>query len=411
MKNIIIAQILIFVILLAGCDKSADDTERKINITKSTEELIKSDNEFGMILFKKIADEIPDNKNIVVSPVSAALALAMTYNGANGATKDSMEIALMKSGMETSEINQSYKDLMEGLKSIDQKVTLDIANSIWYRTGFEVLPDFIQTNINYYNAEVRSLDFANPQSLETINNWVAENTNDKITEIINQIPADAVMYLINAIYFYGTWKYEFDDTKTAEKDFYLSDQNTVKVDMMMQDAELNYMHNDDFSAVELPYGSEHYSMVVLLPNGQKNTGDIIEQLNPGNWNSWIESMAGHEIVLSLPKFKFEFEDSLNNVLSKMGMGIAFSHDFADFSKINPLGNLYISMVKQKAYIDVNEKGTEAAAVTVVEINYTSASVDDKIYFTVNKPFLFVIMEKSSKSIIFIGRVMEPKYES
>ncbi len=181
--------------------------------------------------------------------------------------------------------------------------------------------------------------------------------------------------------------------------------------MMMQDAELNYMSNNDFSAVELPYGSEHYSMVVLLPSQTNTTEEIISQLNPDNWKVWNESFTKKEVVVSLPKFKFEFEDSLNNVLSAMGMGIAFSPVEADFTKINPQGNLYISMVKQKAYVDVNEKGTEAAAVTVVEISYTSAGGDGKIYFTANKPFIFVIMEKESKSIIFIGRVALPSYDN
>ncbi len=407
--GLIISTILI--VSFSGCEKTADQVDRKINITKSTEELISSDNAFGMELFKKVIAGLPEDENIMISPVSAALALAMTYNGANGATKDSMETALMKTGMATADINQSYKDLMAGLKSIDPKVTFNIANSIWYRQNFDVLPEFIQTNQNYFNAEVQGLDFTNPQSLETINNWVAEKTNDKITEILNNIPASAIMYLINAVYFYGSWKFEFDASKTTEKDFYIPNQNSIKVDMMMQDAELNYMSNNDFSAVELPYGSEHYSMVVLLPSQTNTTEEIISQLNPDNWKVWNESFTKKEVVVSLPKFKFEFEDSLNNVLSAMGMGIAFSPVEADFTKINPQGNLYISMVKQKAYVDVNEKGTEAAAVTVVEISYTSAGGDGKIYFTANKPFIFVIMEKESKSIIFIGRVALPSYDN
>jgi serpin B len=236
---------------------------------------------------------------------------------------------------------------------------------------------------------------------------VSDKTNEKIPDIIESISPSAVMYLINAIYFYGTWKYEFDENDTEEKDFYLENGTSIKVAMMAQEADLNYTNNDLFSAVELPYGSEHYSMMVLLPEGQNKVKDVIDQLSPENWELWIENLAEQEVVVNLPKFKFMFEDSLNNELIDMGMGEAFS-PIADFTKINSNGNLYISMVKQKAYIDVNEKGTEAAAVTVVEIELTSVGPDKK-YFIVNKPFVFVIKEHDTNAIIFLGKVMDPVY--
>jgi len=413
MQNKIIPITVILFVLNIGCEKTGIDDNKDLVITKNTEQLVESDNEFGIELFKKVVNGYPADKNVFISPVSAALALAMTYNGANGTTKEAMELTLKKEGMEISEINQSYKDLIEGLQSVDPKVTLDIANSIWYRNGFNVLQDFIQTNSNYFNAQVQPLDFNSPEALETINGWVSDKTNDKITEILNKIPADAMMYLINAVYFYGTWKFEFDESKTAERDFYSDlyqeDQIPVKVDMMMLEAEINYLQHDDFSAVELPYGNNHYSMIIMLPDNNKSVSEVIDQLSPDNWNNWIESFTEKEVVVSLPKFKFEFEEELNDELTDMGMGVAFSEYEADFTKINPAGNLYISMVKQKAYVDVNEKGTEAAAVTVVEISLTSVGEDGKTHFYVDRPFLFVIMEKQSKSIVFIGKVALPEY--
>lgn len=172
---------------------------------------------------------------------------------------------------------------------------------------------------------------------------------------------------------------------------------------------INYLHQEVFDAIELLYGNEHYSMIVMLPGQDRSTSDMINQLNTDNWNTWIESFTEHNVIVRLPKFRFEFEDTLNDELKETGMGIAFSPFEADFTKINPGGNLYIPMVKQKAYVDVNEKGTEAAAVTVVQIDLTSVGEDNKIHFYVDKPFLFVIMEKQSKSIIFIGRVAKPEY--
>ncbi|MBN2612526.1 MAG: serpin family protein [Bacteroidales bacterium] len=409
MKNNIIIIAILMLVFAYACEKTEDAPVQEIKLTKSTRDLIKADNEFGLELFTNVVNSFPEDENVFISPVSAALALAMTYNGAAGTTKEAMEAALKKSGMETAAINQSYQDLMDGLKSIDPKVTLDIANSIWYRQGFYVTPGFLETNQDYYDAEVRPLDFGNPSAIETINNWVSDKTNDKINEIIKVIPPYAIMYLINAVYFYGTWKYEFKAEDTSEEDFYVSGNQSVRVDMMKLEAGINYMYNDTFSAIELPYGNGHYSMIVMLPGNQHTTTDIIARLTTDNWATWMGSFSQREIVVNLPKFKFEFEDSLNNALKNMGMSVAFSPSEADFTNINPEGNLYISMVKQKAYIDVNEKGTEAAAVTVVEVGYTSAG-DGKTHFVVNKPFLFAIVEKDTGSIIFIGRVAQPEYE-
>jgi serine protease inhibitor len=171
-----------------------------------------------------------------------------------------------------------------------------------------------------------------------------------------------------------------------------------------------YLQQEIVDAIELPFGNGHYAMIVMLPDRNYTTSDIIEQLTTENWSHWIESFTEEVVVVNLPRFKFEFGEKLNDELTDMGMGVAFSPDQADFTKISPDGNLYISMVRQKAYVDVNEKGTEAAAITVVEILLTSAGPDGKIHFTANRPFLFAIMEKESKSIIFIGKVALPEYD-
>jgi serine protease inhibitor len=408
MKTIIKIIVSVAAILtVTACEKDPGNAgDNKIPVDKSTEELIKSDNVFGIDLFKRILDYQDPDSNVMISPISAALALAMTYNGADGDTKTAMELSLRKEGFTTEEINKMYKDLIAALVSVDPDVTLNIANSIWYRNTFSVEQDFIATNQEFYDAEVQDLDFGDPSARDIINGWVEEKTNDKIRDIIKEISPATVMFLINAIYFNGTWTYEFDKDYTSDNDFYLSGGGVIQVPTMHLTADIMYADNNMFSAVELFYGDGNYSMVILLPDNGKTVSDIVNELTVDTWDEWTTGFSEAKVSVGLPKFKFEFGDSLNKVLSDMGMGVAFDPDEADFSKINPEQQIFISMVKQQAYIDVNEEGTEAAAATVVEMEL-NAMPDDLIYFTVNRPFLFVIKEKDTNSIIFIGRVMEP----
>jgi serpin B len=403
------------VILLLGysCEKTKveESGPKEINLTQKGKILVDSDNLFGINLFKEVLKAEEPEENVMISPLSVSLALAMTYNGADGDTKEAMEKTLELSGLTVDEINENYKMLIDALASVDPKVLMSIANSIWYKHTFEVEQDFINVNQNYFYAEVSPLDFYDPDAVTTINNWVADKTNDKITEILDKIPRDAVMYLINAIYFKGIWKYEFDESDTEEKPFYLSDGTTKDVPMMVQEASFNYLSNDIIQAVEMQYGAGNYSMIILLPQSNKTLDDIIDRLSNENWNRWLsEFYEAEKVQIHLPRFKFEFEDSLNNELINMGMGIAFDQFNADFSKINPNGGLFISRVIHKTFIEVNEEGTEAAAVTLVEICREISGIETDIHFYVNQPFIFAIKEKYTNAIIFMGKVMEPEYE-
>jgi serpin B len=301
---------------------------------------------------------------------------------------------------------------MDQLVRLDPKVILNIANSIWYKLNFPVQNEFINLNSQYYYAEVNELDFSLPEAKDIINGWVDEKTEGLIPEIIDNISPDVVMYLINAIYFKGVWKYEFDPEKTSERDFYLEDGRNMKVDMMEMEEEVLYTSNDIFQAVSLPYGDGQFNMFIMLPAAQKTTADIVAELNNDNWDSWIGSLQTEQVVVKLPKFKFDFFRLLNDDLTDMGMGIAFDPDNADFSGINPERDLYISRVLHKTFIDVNEEGTEAAAVTAVEISETSYNPNEPVirYFVADHPFLFAIRENSSGTILFMGRVGQPKYE-
>jgi serine protease inhibitor len=413
MKRIaLISIILAFILSGQSCNQFSDNQEPKtMDLTKKSLELIGSDNEFGLDFFQKVLAG-DDSENIMVSPLSVALALGMTYNGSDGTTKEAMKETLKLGGLTDEEINKSYKSIIDQLVRLDPKVILSIANSIWYKLNFPVENEFIELNSQYYYAEVNELDFEQPDAKDIINGWVDEKTKGLIPEIIDYIPANAVMYLINAIYFKGVWQYEFDPEKTSQKDFYTENGATEQVDMMEMEEDILYTSNDIFDAVSLPYGDGQFNMFIMLPKWQKTTADIVAELNNDNWNTWINSLETEQVVVKLPKFKFSFFRLLNDDLTDMGMGIAFDPDNADFSGINPERDLYISRVLHKTFIDCNEEGTEAAAVTAVEISETSYNPNEPVikYFVADHPFLFAIRENSSGTILFMGRVNNPQYE-
>jgi serine protease inhibitor len=400
------------IILFFSCERLPDEqVPDKMNLTKKSLELIESDNEFGLDFFQKVITN-DTSDNIMVSPLSVALALGMTYNGAADSTKEAMKETLKLSGLTDEEINVAYKSIVDQLLKLDPKVMLSIANSIWYRQDFTVLPEFIETNRQYYDAEVNEIDFNLPGAKDIINGWVDEKTKGLIPEIIDYIPDLAVMYLINAIYFKGLWKYEFDPEATGKQPFYLNNGSTALVDMMEMESDVLYLSNSLFSAVNLPYGDGAFSMTILLPQSPYTPCDIVEELTNENWNTWMNSFGKQHVVVRLPRFKFEFFRLLNQDLTEMGMGIAFDQNRADFAGINPDKQLFISRVLHKTFIEVNEEGTEAAAVTAVEISLTSADPDlpTAIFFVVDKPFLFAIRENSSGTILFMGKVNRPEYQ-
>jgi serpin B len=382
-----------------------------MDLTKKSLELIESDNNFGLDFFREVASA-NTTENLMVSPLSVALALGMTYNGAGGTTRDAMKEALQLGNMTDDEINASYKSIIDQLLKLDPKVILNIANSIWYKLNFPVQNDFIQLNKEYYYAEVNELDFYAPDASDIINGWVNKETKGLIPSIIDNIPSDAVMYLINAIYFKGVWMYEFDPEDTRERDFFSENGSTQKVEMMQLEGDIMCTANDLFDAISLPYGEGQFNMFIMLPKQGKKTGDIVAALDNTNWNTWLGSLVKQNVVVKLPKFKFEFFRLLNDDLINMGMGIAFNKDSADFSGINPDRQLFISRVLHKTFIEVNEEGTEAAAVTAVEISETSYNPNEPkvIYFTADHPFLFAIRENSSGTILFMGRVNLPEFE-
>ena len=410
--KILFLPVLIVIFLFGSCQKTENGQDEIPNLPEKSAQLINADNAFGLDLFGRVANQAEKNENTTVSPLSVSLALAMTYNGAQGETKTEMEKAMKLAGLTFEQINNSHKALVAALQSSDPDVVLEIANAIYYHQGFTVLPDFISTNRNFYTAEVNALNFGNTtEALNTINGWVAQKTHDKIPTIIDTIDPDLRMILLNAIYFNGIWKNKFGERDTHNYPFYFADGTQKDIPTMKLETSLEYTSNELFSAVTLPYGNGQFQMTVLLPNEGKTTKNVISQLNTENWQKWTKSFkTENSVVVNMPRFKFSWKLKLNDILQSMGMKQAFVSNAANFSGITGEKDLYIGYVIHKTYIDVNETGTEAAAVTAVGMFTTGYGEPDlKKYFTVNRPFLFAITEKTTGSILFIGEVTNPEY--
>ena len=394
----------------AGPDDLAEWKEKynsEGNTLFSPAKMTNSVNHFSMEFFATAHEEWKADENIVLSPLSLNMALAMVWNGAKGDTRQGIQQAMGMPDYAQEEVNNYFLDLREKLTTADADVTLALANSIWYDNGFPVKPGFITVNQDYYHAEVKEIDFRSPEAPGQINKWCSDNTNGLIQEMIKEIPPDAVMYLINALYFKGLWADScgFDPERTHPGYFRKETGESVSVDMMMQDRrDIDYYSDDYLQMVTLPYGNGAYSMVFALPKA--DFGDMLLQLKQsGYWQHCLSSLTPQEVKLFIPKFKVEYEPKphLNNVLTKLGMGKAFTYA-ADFSGISDI-SVFISQVMQKTYIEVDEKGTEAAAVTIIEMDRTS--VPSTPVFRADRPFLFVIQENTTGTMLFMGKIGNP----
>ena len=391
----------------SGIQDDADSEKSDLNLSVNEVKLISASNEFGFDLLKNInTNEI--GKDLFISPISVSMALGMTYNGADGETKDAMRTALHLGDLTDDEINRSYESLISLLLSLDPEVAVALANSIWYRDNVEFEQTFLDIARQYFDAEVRGLDFSAENAADIINSWIEDKTNGLIKETLNPpLPRDAVMYLINAIYFKGTWTIQFDEDKTRDMTFYSSGETLSTVKMMSLREEFPYYENDELQMVDLPYGNGDFSMTIVLPNKEKNIDALISEMSNDLWNSLTSNLSPDTGDIFLPRFKLEYKTELKKPLTEMGMGIAFS-EWANFSKMRSQNDIFISKVIHKSFVEVNEEGTEAAAVTVVEIGFTSIGPNQGFSILINRPFLFVIRENRSGAIMFIGKIENPK---
>ncbi len=406
MKKFTITILLMtFTILsIAGCTGVINSNQAYIyNREKTDLGFLAGNKRFAFDIFRAINAEEKE-QSVFISPFSISTALSMTYQGARGTTKDAMAEALGYKDIDINSLNESYKNLLTYLSKDDSKLQLNINNSIWIREGNEVEKDFLSVNRDVFNSYIAELDFGNENSVKEINKWIDDSTKGKIREMVDYpVPDNILMYLVNAIYFKGDWTNRFDTNKTFSTQFMQADGRKQQVDMMSQAGKYDYSLGNDFEVVRLPYGDGKTAMYCILPKEGMEINDFIASMSSEKWDEIKNSISTRDDVLvQIPRFKLQYgKTELKNSLSKLGMGEAFS-DYADFSGIRE--NVAISSVLHKAIIEVNEEGSEAAAATVVEVRATSA-MPNPIAFIADRPFLFIIANDESDTILFMGKLL------
>ncbi|MFO7952990.1 MAG: serpin family protein [Bacillota bacterium] len=408
LAGILLAFFLATVIFSGGCDMFKTEKTLAAPAEEVDHRLSSANNRLGFDIFHQLKKEEAE-ENLFISPASILAALVMTYNGAEGETREAMEETLHFKDMSREEVNKAFADLLSILRNPDPKVEMTIANSLWAREGIDFKAAFLQRNEEYFDAEVAELNFTGPEAVNIINSWVDENTGGKIEDIIEPpINPLTVLFLINAIYFNGEWTEQFDPELTEEIPFNLPDGSEKEHPVMFQNSEFSYLETDLFQAVRLPYGDEgRIGMYVFLPEEEAGLEEFYSQLDAASWAEWTDSFVTREGKLGLPRFSFEYEATLNDILIDLGMAIAFDDSAADLSGMREIPpRLYISEVKHKSFIEVNEEGTEAAAATSVEVTLESAK-PDKFTMIADRPFFFTIADDMTGSILFMGSLLEP----
>ncbi len=360
---------------------------------------------FAFDLLKQIAKEQPDT-NVFISPFSVSSVLQMVGNGAAGETGTEMQRVLKTAGLPAGSLNEACRNLNQSLTSLPD-VTLNLANGIWYQKEIQLKPGFVSENKNYFLAELAGVDFGNPKSADTINDWADKETRGKIKDVVQfPFPPLTRVILANAIYFKGKWVKPFDKSQTKPHVFHLPG-GEEQAPLMWQRGHFNYQEGDGFQAVQLPYAGGRLRMYLFLPDTNSSPAKLLADLNSETWRDKIlPQFVEREGTLALPRFKLNYDVELNNPLEALGMTSAFTLA-ANFSAMAD-EPLYISAVKQKSFVDVNEEGTEAAAVTTVVMKSLAIRAPVKPFeMIVDRPFFFVIGDDQTQSILFMGVVYDP----
>ena len=386
----------------SGPPKAITSLPRQLTVTE--QRVIDASNAFSFDLLNQVrATETAEN--VFLSPLSASMSLGMTLNGAAGNTFTEMRSALRFGELSQQEINASYRGVIDLLLSLDKSVDISIANSTWTRKGTPIEPAFFAAVKQSFDAEARELDFGMPSAKDTINAWVSASTRSRIPKIIDSIDPQDIMFVINAIYFKGSWTEQFEKSRTRQAPFHLDDGSAVLVPMMSSTKVpmrlLTYPNG--LAVAELPYGRRAFNMVVVLPPMNTKLSDFVKTVDLATWNRWMTDLPASGGMVELPRFTLEYEKMLNETLKALGMRAAFDPFSADLSKMTPL-HAYISFVKQKTFVKVDEVGTEAAAATATGVGVVSAPPS----IQVNRPFLVAIRERLSGTILFIGAIGHPR---
>ena len=377
---------------------------RAIVLTEEQKEFAKKNNDFTFNLYRAINDAQEEKESNITSPLSVTYVMGMLNDGAAGKTEEEITNVLGFGDGNKAAINAYCQALIQQAPLADSSVTLQIANIVAANEDV-VLEDTYKKNMNdYYEAEVASLDFSEPSSLDYLNDWCNEKSQGMIPKIIDQLNPEIKLVLMNAIYFKATWTEKFDEQDTKDETFTKADGTTATIPMMYRNALIQYGANDLFSSVSLPFGSgDKYRMYVLLPSEGKTVDDVVKVLNNDYWEKNRPSESAI-VDLKLPRFKTNSDIRLNNLISQLGAPSMFDGEKADFAEISKnYKNLFVSLMKQKAAIEVSEEGTKASAVTVAMMESTAAPMDYKtVNFHANRPFVYLIQEWDTRAIFFIG---------
>lgn len=408
--KILISNTLILAFIAAmfstSCKKNSDDNLPKdpvpIQMNASQVSVVNNSNSFAFDIFRNVVESEQAGKNIMISPLSISVALSMTANGAAGETRTAMLEGLRSGGLTVDEINTAYKELVKALLSVDKRVLISIANSVWTEKHFKAKQAFIDVLEDFYSAQAKPFDVTDPGAKDAINKWIEDNTNGLIKKMIEGIEPDEIMFLINAIYFKGMWKDQFDKDATVNENFSKAAGNSVQVPMMKRKGDYKIYQGQDLVMAEFPYGQGNYVMDVILPSTAGGVDEAIKNLTPDSFGQMVAGLSSRETEVSFPRFKYGYKKELNDILTEMGMGPAFNN--GDFSNIAD-APLEISRVLHQAFIETNEEGTEAAAATVVGIRLTSMPMIFEL--RLDRPFCYIIRETSTNAILFMGRVSDP----
>lgn len=399
--------------LALGCDESPVGPPEVIDelprtLTADEAMVLARSNAFGLDLLAEVdARREADEPNTLLSPLSASMALGMAMEGADGDTYEAMRDALGFGGMSREAVNASYRGLMELLLELDPAVDIRIANSAWARQDFPFLPAYFNAITTHFDATVRELDFTLSGAENVINAWVEEKTGGHISEIVQDVdPFYDILFLINALYFKGDWTTRFKKGDTFQGSFRLADGTTVTVPTMS--GEIAHTGHSGYQperqVLALPYGGRAFEMVVVLPGEDESVDDVAAGLDAAAWAGMMEDLHYREIVVEMPKYELEWGGLLNDPLKAMGMAVAFDSETANFSRLTDVPGVFISRVRQKVYMKVDEEGTTAAAATSVGMGLTSAPPTVRV----NRPFIVSIREKLSGTVLFLGIVRDPR---
>jgi serpin B len=396
--------ILPLILLLTGCGVSITPDFDSAEFKKDDYKMItEANNRFAFDLLNELSKN-KNKSNTFFSPFSIHSALSMTNNGAAGGTQKEMAEVLHVNGYGQDDINRAYASFLSRTLGREYDATLNIANSIWLKEGYPFLDNFVTRTEDYYLAKVTEMDFSDPKTADEINQWVNQKTNGKIDKMIEKIEPNKVAYLLNAIYFYGKWEHSFDEKQTFNDAFYEIKGQPKQIPFMRQTNEFKYFEDGLIQAIDLPYKNNEVRMIVILPKEEIPLADFYQQLSFEQWTNWLSQFNKQQVSITFPKFKLEYSTNLNDPLINLGMPSAFSGN-ADFSKMVKNGGVCIDEVLHKSYLEVNEKGTEAAAVTSVEMKEAASPIMN--IMNVNRPFFFVIQDNESGIILFMGEVNSP----